>query len=167
MEAREKYIVTGLAGFIWSSGVRMSVLHGCFVAAYDKLTYAVSRMSHESIPDECMDFVRGDVCETEPVNDTFVNYDADAVFHITAMSHGDRSIYALAKFIRTNINETFLLLTESLRYNDALSGEKKSSFRFLNVSTDEVYSLLYSATKAANHIVSATHLTYSQSFCQT
>ena len=167
MEAREKYIVTGLAGFIWSSGVRMPASRGCFVAAYNKLTYAISRMLHDSIPDECMDLVRGDVCKTEPVDDTFVNYDADAVFHITAMNHGDRSIYALAKFIRTNINETFLLFTESLRYNNVLSGEKKSSFRFLNVSTDEVYSSLYSATKAANHTVSATHLAYSQTLCHT
>lgn len=178
MEARKRFLVTGAAGFIGSALAQMLASRGCFVVAYDKLTYAGSLSSLAAIPDSNLVFVRGDICDTELVYQTLVRCDVDAVFHLAAESHVDRSINGPAEFIRTNINGTFSMLVASERYYRSLAGDKKSNFRFLHVSTDEVYGSLdesgyftedtpyapnspYSASKAAaDHLVHAWHSTY-------
>jgi len=172
------YLLTGAAGFIGSNLAHHLASKGDKVVVYDKLTYAGNKASLDGIPTESLAFVNGDICDTALVYETLVKYGVDAVFHLAAESHVDRSIDGPAAFIETNINGTFSMLSASRKYYETLDDEKKIDFRFLHISTDEVYGSLgdsgyftedtpyapnspYSASKASSdHLVRAWFHTY-------
>jgi dTDP-glucose 4,6-dehydratase len=174
-------LVTGGAGFIGSN----FILHwlaeaGTPVVNLDKLTYAGNLRNLESVSsDRRYCFVQGDIVDRELLRDILQRYRPRAVIHFAAESHVDRSIRGPDDFIRTNVNGTFSLLEEARAYWLASPEPKRAAFRFLHVSTDEVYGSLgpsdaafseetpyapnspYSASKAAaDHIVRAYHHTY-------
>lgn len=174
-------IVTGGAGFIGSNFVRFLLKQRADlqIVILDKLTYAGNLTSLAGVATNSrVTFVHGDICNTELLLTLLTGYQPAAVVHFAAESHVDRSIDAPAEFIRTNITGTFTLL-EAVRHYLAVRPEKeKSDFRFLHVSTDEVYGSLgpdgyfteetpyapnspYSAAKASSdHLVRAYHHTY-------
>ena len=176
-----KILVTGAAGFIGSNLVR-HLIQVCDhdVLAVDKLTYAgnlASLSDLEASPK--FSFLRADVCDSSAMQQAFTNFQPDAVMHLAAESHVDRSIDGPETFIQTNIIGTYRLLECCRRYYKDLSHERQSAFRFHHVSTDEVYGSLsvddpafsettaydphspYSASKAASdHLVRAWHDTY-------
>jgi len=174
-------IVTGGAGFIGSNFVRFLLKQRADlqIVILDKLTYAGNLTSLAGVATNSrVTFVHGDICNTELLLTLLTGYQPAAVVHFAAESHVDRSIDAPAEFIRTNITGTFTLL-EAVRHYLAVRPEKeKSDFRFLHVSTDEVYGSLgpdgyfteetpyapnspYSASKASSdHLVRAYHHTY-------
>lgn len=172
------YLLTGAAGFIGSNLAHCLTTGGDNVVVYDKLTYAGNAASLDGIAAEKLDFVHGDICDTELVCETLARHHVDAVFHLAAESHVDRSIDGPGAFIETNINGTFSMLSASRRYYETLDGEQKKDFRFLHISTDEVYGSLgdsgyfteetpyapnspYSASKASSdHLVRAWFHTY-------
>ena len=136
-----KIIVTGGAGFIGSALVRMIINETEHdVLNIDKLTYAGHLESLEGVSNsDRYQFEQVDVCDTEAVNRIFNEFQPDAIMHLAAESHVDRSIDGSAEFIKTNVNGTHTLLEEAKQYWQKLEGEQKESFRFLHVSTDEVY----------------------------
>ena len=175
------YIVTGGAGFIGSNFVLAERRDGeARIINLDLLTYAgnpINLESLESDPDYI--FVQGDIRDRDLVKGILEKHRPCAVVNFAAESHVDRSIDGPDDFIQTNVVGTFHLLEEVRRYWESLSGEDKDSFRFLHVSTDEVYGSLvpedlpfqeqtpyapnspYSASKAASdHLVRAYHHTY-------
>lgn len=178
MKNKKIYLLTGAAGFIGSNLAHYLASKGDKVVVYDKLTYAGNKASLDGIPTESLAFVSGDICDTALVYETFAKYGVDAVFHLAAESHVDRSIDGPAAFIETNINGTFSMLSASRKYYETLDDEKKIDFRFLHISTDEVYGSLgdsgyftedtpyapnspYSASKASSdHLVRAWFHTY-------
>ena len=172
--------VTGGAGFTGSALVRHLLDQtDARVVNIDKLTYAASR---DSIPQAAAhprySFAQVDICDGAALRQLFAQHRPDGVINLAAESHVDRSIDAPAVFIETNVSGTFTLLREALRYWGALDGDRKARFRFLHVSTDEVYGSLapqgafaetspyaprspYAASKAASdHLVRAWHETY-------
>ena len=175
-----RILVTGGAGFIGSALVRHLVSEiGAEVLNVDTLTYAgnlASLKSVESAPN--YQFLRADICDRARMQEAFASFGPDIVMHLAAESHVDRSILGAADFIQTNIVGTFSLLDAARHYWDGLDARRKSSFRFLHVSTDEVYGSLgddglfeettpydpsspYSASKAASdHLAIAWHRTY-------
>lgn len=175
-----RILVTGGAGFIGSALVRHLVRDaGAEVLNVDKLTYAgnlASLRAIENAPN--YRFVRADICAADAMAEAFASFRPDRVMHLAAESHVDRSITGADAFIKTNVVGTFTLLEAARRYWDGLSGSAKSDFRFLHVSTDEVYGSLgdwglfhegtpydpsspYSASKAASdHLAIAWHRTY-------
>ena len=175
-----KFLVTGGAGFIGSAVCRLLVGSGGeTVVNYDKLTYAASPASLASIAEDARySFVQGDIADPEAVRAAFAAHQPDAVIHLAAESHVDRSITGAEPFITTNIVGTYVLLQAALDYWRTLEGERRDRFRFLHVSTDEVYGSLgpeglftegtpydprspYSASKAgSDHLVSAWGHTY-------
>ena len=175
---RKVFLLTGAAGFIGSNLAHFLTSQGHTAVVYDKLTYAGNLASLEGIPQDKFTFVHGDVCDTELVYQTLRKYGIDAVFHLAAESHVDRSIDGPSAFIETNINGTFSMLAATRRYYETLDEERKSRFRFLHISTDEVYGSLgdtgyfteetpyapnspYSASKASSdHLVRAWFHTY-------
>ena len=174
------YMVTGGAGFIGSAVVREIVRRRCGVAVtVDKLTYAGNLDSLTPVAtDELYHFELADICERAVVRSAFERYAPTQVLHLAAESHVDRSIDAPDAFVETNVVGTSVLLSEALRYYKSLTSERAARFRFLHVSTDEVFGSLgadgrfteqspydpsspYSATKAgADHLVRAWHRTY-------
>ncbi|WP_342733693.1 dTDP-glucose 4,6-dehydratase [Bradyrhizobium sp. B117] len=172
--------VTGGAGFIGSAVVRhlLRDTHAR-VVNIDKLTYAASL---ESLPgaegNPNYAFEKQCICEGNSLRKLFEKYQPDGVMNLAAESHVDRSIDGPGEFIQTNIVGTFTLLQEALRYWRALSQERRSRFRFLHISTDEVFGTLgdeglfseetayapnspYSASKASSdHLVRAWRETY-------
>lgn len=172
--------VTGGAGFIGSAVVRhlLRDTHAR-VVNIDKLTYAANL---ESIPDAEANpryaFEKQCICEAASLRKLFEKYQPVAVMNLAAESHVDRSIDGPGEFIQTNIVGTFTLLQEALRYWRALSPDRRSQFRFLHISTDEVFGSLgkagyftettsyspnspYSASKASSdHLVRAWRETY-------
>ncbi len=177
--SEERFLVTGGAGFIGSAFVRRAVRDGHHVLNLDKLTYAGNLGAVlEVARDPRYEFVRGDIGDRALVRDLFARFAPTAVVHLAAESHVDRSIDAPAAFIETNVVGTFAMLSEAQAYWSALSGGEASRFRFLHVSTDEVYGSLgdegrfdesspyrpnspYSASKAAaDHLARAWFHTY-------
>jgi dTDP-glucose 4,6-dehydratase len=175
-----RIIVTGGAGFIGSAVVRHLVGNeGCEVLNVDKLTYAANLASLDPIArNPRYHFLKADICDRAAMAQAFAQFAPDAVMHLAAESHVDRSITGAAAFIETNIVGTYSLLEAARTYWAALPHERKTAFRFLHVSTDEVYGSLgdsglfredtpydpsspYSASKAASdHLATAWHRTY-------
>ena len=174
-------LVTGGAGFIggnfvldWLAGADESVVN------LDKLTYAGNLQTLASLKDNPKHiFVQGDIGDTQLVSQLLAKYQPRSVVNFAAESHVDRSIHGPAEFIQTNVVGTFNLLESVRAYWHDLPEPQKSAFRFLHVSTDEVYGTLetndppfaethryepnspYSASKAASdHLVRAWHHTY-------
>jgi dTDP-glucose 4,6-dehydratase len=174
-------LVTGGAGFIGSAVCRRLVAtSGARVLNYDKLTYAANPASLAEIDANAnYTFVQGDICDRLLLDKTLAEFAPDAMMHLAAESHVDRSITGSAEFVRTNIVGTHTILEAALAYWESLKDVgKKVRFRILHVSTDEVFGSLgetdyfrettpydprspYSASKAASdHLVSAWWHTY-------
>jgi len=138
---KKKLLITGGAGFIGSAVIR----HICnntnhSVVNVDKLTYAGNLESLVSIDSHSRYvFEQVDICNASEIKRVFNKHQPDIVMHLAAESHVDRSISGPAEFIQTNIVGTFVLLEEAMHYWSGLDGNKKDSFRFHHVSTDEVY----------------------------
>jgi dTDP-glucose 4,6-dehydratase len=175
-----KYLVTGGAGFIGSALCRLIISNGAGqVVNVDKLTYAADLRALASIQDSPdYRFIRADICDRGAMTKVFEEHKPDVVIHLAAESHVDRSITGAAEFIQTNIVGTFTMLEASRAYLGQLEGAAAERFRFLHVSTDEVYGTLgdtglfseetpyapnspYSASKASSdHLVRAWLHTY-------
>jgi len=173
-------LVTGGAGFIGSAMIRFLVREtAATVVNVDKLTYAGNLASLTEIGDHARyRFVRQDICDPIAMQTLFAEHRPDAVIHLAAESHVDRSIDSAAVFLHTNVMGTYTLLEAARGYWQGLDGEARGRFRFHHVSTDEVYGSLgpdgqftettpyqpnspYSASKAASdHFVRAWHHTY-------
>ena len=176
----KKIIVTGGAGFIGSALIRYLVAgHLAKVLNLDKLTYAGNPESLQEVAGSPLyHFEKLDICDAEGVSKLFAELQPDALIHLAAESHVDRSIDDPLAFIRTNITGTAALLQCALAYWQTLSDSRKAAFRFQHVSTDEVYGSLgrdgyfteqtpydpkspYSASKASSdHLVRAWHHTF-------
>src|SRR6476469_1061998 len=134
-------LVTGGAGFIgsnfilhWLANERSSVVN------LDKLTYAGNPANLSAVSsDRRYKFLQGDICDRELVAELLITHRPRAIVHFAAESHVDRSIHGPDDFVHTNVNGTFSLLEEARAYWSGLDGEAKTAFRFLHVSTDEVY----------------------------
>ncbi|SUW63085.1 dTDP-glucose 4,6-dehydratase [Buttiauxella agrestis] len=184
-----KILVTGGAGFIGSAVVRHIIENtNDEVINVDKLTYAgnLSSVADASTSDRYQ-FVQADICDKEAIDSIFELHQPDAVMHLAAESHVDRSISGPGEFIETNITGTYVLLETARKYWMSLPESRKNAFRFHHISTDEVYGDLphpdewdsneplplftektsyapsspYSASKAASdHLVRAWQRTY-------
>jgi dTDP-glucose 4,6-dehydratase len=178
---RNSLLVTGGAGFIGSNFVLQAMRdESASIVNLDKLTYAGNLRNLESIAgDPRYEFVHGDIGDRALVRQLLEKHKPGAIVHFAAESHVDRSIRGPEDFIRTNIDGTFALLEETRAYWTVLSEQERKNFRFLHVSTDEVYGSLgpddppfsentpyapnspYAASKAASdHLVRAYHHTY-------
>ncbi len=174
-------LVTGGAGFIGSNFVLdWLTAEGTPVVNLDKLTYAGNLGNLVSLSDDARHvFVRGDICDRELLAGLLRQHRPRAIVHFAAESHVDRSIHDPGGFIETNVVGTFSLLEETRAYWAGLTGDEREGFRFLHVSTDEVYGSLgpgdpaftestaytpnspYAASKAgSDHLVRAYHHTY-------
>lgn len=174
-------LVTGGAGFIGSNFIlQWLATEQTPIVNLDKLTYAGNPANLASVSsDRRYRFMQGDVCDREVIAELLLTHRPRAIVHFAAESHVDRSIRGPDDFIRTNVNGTFSLLEESRAYWSGLEGKEKDAFRFLHVSTDEVYGSLsgsdpaftedtryapnspYSASKAASdHLARAYFHTY-------
>ena len=174
-------LVTGGAGFIGSNFVlKWIAQESAPVTNLDKLTYAGNLRNLEQVAAHpSYRFVQGDICDRSLAHSILELAKPRAIVHFAAESHVDRSIHGPDDFVRTNVNGTFSLLEEVRAYWTALSEADRQQFRFLHVSTDEVYGSLsaedppfsettpyapnspYSASKAASdHLVRAYHHTY-------
>ena len=138
-----KIIVTGGAGFIGSALVRHLIRHTSHeVLVIDKLTYAGNLASLASVQGHSRyQFSLTDICDRPAISKIFSSFDPDAVMHLAAESHVDRSIDGPAEFINTNVVGTYVLLDAALEHWRKL-GTRAKNFRFLHVSTDEVYGAL-------------------------
>ena len=141
MDNKLTLLVTGGAGFIGSALVRHIISNTTHkVVNIDKLTYSGNLESLESVKDnENYIFEHVDICESNELERIFKNNKPDIVIHLAAESHVDRSIDGPLEFIQTNVLGTYFLLESSRIYYKSLKGRKKERFRFLHVSTDEVY----------------------------
>lgn len=175
-----RVIVTGGAGFIGSAVVRHLVLgKGYDVLNIDKLTYAGTLTSLAAVKDNNhYRFLKADICDGRAIAEVFESFKPDRVMHLAAESHVDRSITGAKDFVETNVLGTFTMLECARAYWQGLSGAARDGFRFLHVSTDEVYGSLgdeglftettaydpsspYSASKAASdHLAKAWARTY-------
>lgn len=136
-----KILVTGGAGFIGSALVRYIIKStNDSVVNVDKLTYAGNLQSLKEIDkSERYAFVHADICDAQALEEIFNIHQPDAVMHLAAESHVDRSITGPAAFIETNIVGTYILLEAARKYWQSLEAHKKQVFRFHHISTDEVY----------------------------
>ena len=175
-----KIFVTGGAGFIGGNFVLKQVIQeGNEVLNFDKLTYAGNLDTLKSvIGNDKYQFIQGDICQRSTVKNALSQFQPDVIINFAAESHVDRSIDGPFEFIQTNIVGTAVLLDEANNYYKTLTGEMKAGFRFLHVSTDEVYGSLgdddyftentaydpsspYSASKASSdHLVRAWSRTF-------
>jgi dTDP-glucose 4,6-dehydratase len=172
-------VVTGGAGFIGSALVRALIADGERVVTVDKLTYA-GNLDNLAAVAECGRhiFIQADICDRVAMRAVFADHHPRAVYHLAAETHVDRSIDRPAAFVETNVLGTLVLLELALDYWHELDAAGRDGFRFLQVSTDEVYGELgavglfseaspyrpnspYSASKAgADHLARAWHRTY-------
>ncbi|WP_303290689.1 dTDP-glucose 4,6-dehydratase [Marinobacter sp. SS5-14b] len=136
-----KLLITGGAGFIGSAVIRHIITHTSDeVVNLDKLTYAGNLESLAEVSDsERYTFEQVDICNREEVDRVLAQHQPDAIMHLAAESHVDRSIDGPADFIETNIVGTYTLLEATRQYWQTLEVEKKANFRFHHISTDEVY----------------------------
>lgn len=137
----KKILVTGGAGFIGSAVIRHIIENtNDSVINVDKLTYAGNLESLVSVSDNSRyQFEHADICDVQAMQNIFSQYQPDAVMHLAAESHVDRSISGPAAFIETNIIGTYTLLEAARAYWNSLVSDRKKSFRFHHISTDEVY----------------------------
>jgi dTDP-glucose 4,6-dehydratase len=140
----DSILVTGGAGFIGGAFVRQWIAEEpAALANLDALTYAGNLDSLESVAETPRySFVHGDICDADLVREILAQRRPRAVVHFAAESHVDRSIDGPDAFIRTNVVGTWTLLDAALKYYKGLAGEERDRFRFLHVSTDEVYGSL-------------------------
>jgi len=170
-----KLLVTGGAGFIGSALIRQAITKGYEIINVDKLSYAANLMNLASVQDlPNYSFVQADICDRAMMDKVLSQYQPNAIMHLAAESHVDRSLDGPDDFILTNIIGTFTLLEAARKYCEALTDQARAKFRFHHVSTDEVYGDLgaqdpafseqtpydpsspYSASKAASdHLVRA------------
>ena len=175
-----KILVTGGAGFIGSNFIRLALAEDdVHIINLDKLTYAGNLDSLADVEqDSQYSFIHGDILDSALVTSLLETHQPQGIVHFAAESHVDRSIDGPEAFIRTNINGTFTLLEAARKYYLSLDEKHKKTFRFLHISTDEVYGSLgatgffteetpyapnspYSASKASSdHLVRAYHHTY-------
>jgi dTDP-glucose 4,6-dehydratase len=174
-------LVTGGAGFIGSNfALQWLKTSSSAILNLDLLTYAGNRGNLDSLEgNQKYEFIQGDICDAELVGALLREHRPRAIIHFAAESHVDRSIVSPDAFLRTNIQGTFVLLDQAKRYWSSLSDSDRASFRFLHVSTDEVYGSLgkddpafcettayapnspYAASKAASdHMVRAYQHTF-------
>lgn len=174
-------LVTGGAGFIGSNFLlRLAEISSGEIINLDKLTYAGNLLNLQSVEGrEGYYFIQGDICDRELVRALLRKHRPAAIMHFAAESHVDRSILGPEEFVRTNVHGTFCMLEEASRYYAELASSERDRFRFLHVSTDEVYGSLdaeaepfcetnryspnspYAASKAAaDHLVRAYRHTY-------
>jgi len=174
-------LVTGGAGFIGSNFILQWLQDAASpVVNFDKLTYAGNTKNLSSVTESPRyHFVRGDICDAKVVADLLTQFRPNAIVHFAAESHVDRSVLTPTTFVETNVGGTFTLLEAARAYCDKLGEQDRKEFRFVHVSTDEVYGSLgqddpafcettpyapnspYSASKAASdHFVRAYHHTY-------
>jgi len=143
MKTNKPLLITGGCGFIGSNLVRSCLQEGYRVINLDKLTYAGNRSSLADLEANTdYTFIHGDICDAELVRSILEEHHPAAIFHLAAESHVDRSIDSPEEFIQTNIVGTFRLLSAALEYFGNLADEDKEHFRFLHVSTDEVFGSL-------------------------
>ena len=176
----KKILITGGAGFIGGNYI-LKQLQGTnnIIINFDNLTYAGDLTKFKKYQENInYKFVKGDICDTKIIKETLSKYRPDAIIHFAAESHVDRSIEGPSLFIQTNIVGTSIILEESTKYYNKLNKNKRKNFRFLHVSTDEVFGELgktgkftektsynpsspYSASKASSdHIVRAWNRTF-------
>src|SRR5437588_10276548 len=137
-------LVTGGAGFIGANFVLSTIAEtGEPIVNLDMLTYAGNLRNLDSLrEDRRHTFVQGDICDRELVRKLLSKHQSRAIVHFAAESHVDRSIAGPAAFVQTNVVGTFSLLEEARTFFDSLKGEARARFRFVHVSTDEVYGSL-------------------------
>ena len=170
-----RIFVTGGAGFIGSALVRHLMEHTSHeVLNFDKLTYAGTLTTVERVANSNRyRFIKGDICDANAVREAIASFRPDVITHLAAESHVDRSIDGPGAFVQTNMVGTYTMLAEARAYWLGLDHERKATFRFHHISTDEVYGSLgdtglftedtpydprspYSASKAgSDHLVSA------------
>jgi len=175
-----RVIVTGGAGFIGSALVRYLVLDkGYDVLTIDALTYAGCEASLKAVEGKANHrFLHANICDRAAMDAAIADFRPDRIMHLAAESHVDRSITGAADFIQTNVVGSFTLLEAARAYWNTFDADAKAAFRFLHVSTDEVYGSLgeeglfeettpydpsspYSASKAASdHLAKAWQRTY-------
>lgn len=174
-----KVLVTGGCGFIGSAVVRLLIRNGHSVVNVDKLTYAATETSVAEVsasPDYVLEKV--DICDRAELDRVFAAHEPDAVMHLAAESHVDRSIDGPGAFIQTNVVGTYQMLEAARAYWNGLAPARKEAFRFHHISTDEVFGTLgatgqfredtpyapnspYSASKAgSDHLARAWFHTY-------
>ena len=177
----KRILITGGSGFIGSTLIRYIINQTQdSVINIDKLTYAANQSALKGVENNPRyAFEQIDICDLKAIESVFEKYQPDAVMHLAAESHVDRSISGAADFIQTNIVGTYTLLEVAKNYWHTLDEAKKTSFRFHHISTDEVYGDLegsddlftettpyapsspYSASKASSdHLVKAWYRTY-------
>jgi dTDP-glucose 4,6-dehydratase len=174
-----RVLITGGAGFIGSTACRRLIADGKSVVNADKLTYAANPKSLTAIAhDPRYAIERADICDRSAMERIFNSFQPDAVLHLAAESHVDRSITDAGAFIQTNLVGTYQLLEAARQYWTALHPDRQTRFRFVHVSTDEVFGSLgkkghfhedtryqpsspYSASKAgSDHLANAWYKTY-------
>ena len=177
----QSILITGGAGFIGSNFIlRRLSASDSLVVNLDKLTYAGNIKNLAAVAEDSRyRFVHGDICDSRLVTKILAEFRPEAIVHFAAESHVDRSVLSPADFVQTNVSGTFTLLEAARVHWERLEGGTKEKFRFVHVSTDEVYGSLdpndaafseatpyapnspYSASKAASdHFVRAYHHTY-------